>query len=172
MIFLRRAVRAATGLPKLADSELPAWFDAAVTVVATNGHYRVAAPEEEQPPVDVFIRSGAGLWGRIDAAVGVINSDDGPTLAGVAFLDQNETPGLGARITEDWFTAQVRGKRGTIRLVPEKTRSEAPDEIDAITGATVTSTAVRDIFNRVLSQDAVTRSAIERSTPDGQEERR
>jgi len=171
-LFLRRAVRAATGLPKVADTELPAWFDSAVTVLVTNSHYRVEAPKDKEPPVDVFIRSGAGLWGRIEAAVGVTQSDDGPALAGVAFLDQNETPGLGARITEEWFTTQVRGKRGTIRLVAEDTRSEAPDEIDAITGATVTSTAVRDIFNRVLSQDAATRSATERSAPDGQDERR
>ncbi len=36
--------------------------------------------------------------------------------------------------------------------MPEGTGSSRPDEIDAITGATVTSKAVRDIVNRASTE--------------------
>jgi Na+-transporting NADH:ubiquinone oxidoreductase subunit C len=175
-LFLRRAVRAAAGLPKLPDAELPAWFASAVAPVtnAARPHYEVRlSGEASAPRVRVFERAGAGLWGTIRAAVGVAEGADGPNLSGVAILEQQETPGLGARIDEPWFAEQLRGKRGTLRLVPEGTRSPEADEIDGITGATITSAAVRDILNRVLSEDAAAATPpLERSAPDGQDERR
>ena len=74
-------------------------------------------------------------------------------LSGVAIVSQNETPGLGARIEEPWFTAQFAGKQGPFRLVEEGTAA-APDEIDAITGATRTSESFRNIMNRILAENA------------------
>jgi Na+-transporting NADH:ubiquinone oxidoreductase subunit C len=174
-LFLRRALRAAAGLPKLPDSELPAWVAAAVTPVTNmaTAYYNVRTSDDAAvPPVSVFERAGAGLWGQIRAAVGISASPEGPRLTGVAVLEQGETPGLGARIDEPWFAEQLRGKHGILKLVPEDTRSEKPDEIDGITGATITSAAVRDILNRVLSEDAAAISPTERSAPDGQDERR
>jgi Na+-transporting NADH:ubiquinone oxidoreductase subunit C len=88
---------------------------------------------------------GAGLWGRIVAVFGF--SEDLEEISGVEFLEQNETPGLGARITETWYKEQFRGKQGPFTLVPEGT-ADAPDELDAITGATRTSEAVLQIANR------------------------
>lgn len=167
-LFLRRAVRAAAGLPSLPDADLPAWFTAAVRETGS-GHYVVEAADGMPGwggPVHVFLRAGAGLWGQIQAAVGV---SGGPALRGVAILEQNETPGLGARIAEPWFAAQLAGKRGSLRLVPEGTRSTKADEIDAITGATITSAAVRDILNRVLAEDATALTPTERTPSNGQD---
>jgi Na+-transporting NADH:ubiquinone oxidoreductase subunit C len=93
----------------------------------------------------VFIRSGPGLWGEIKAVVCFDTQTD--TLVGVTFTKQNETPGLGARIEESWFQEQFFGKKGVLSLVPEGSRSKETDKIDAITGATITSKAVRDIVN-------------------------
>lgn len=93
--------------------------------------------------------SGAGLWGEIVAIFGFESGLD--TLTGVEFLEQNETPGLGARITEEWFKEQFRGKRGPFRLVEEGT-ADAPDELDAITGATRTSSAVLGIANGAFEE--------------------
>lgn len=169
-LHLRRAVRAAAGLPALSDVELPAWFETAVRETAP-GRYRVCDPGGGASEVRVFVEAGAGLWGRIRAAVGVSGSAP-PRLAGLALLEQNETPGLGARIAEPWFAEQLRGKSGPLRLVPEGTRSARPDEIDAITGATITSVAVRDLLNRVLSCEAAAPPAAERRASDGQEPRR
>ncbi|MDC7246170.1 MAG: FMN-binding protein, partial [Sphaerochaetaceae bacterium] len=91
-------------------------------------------------------RTGAGLWGPITIVVGFV---DESTLSGVSILSQNETPGLGARIEEPWFTAQFSGKSGPFTFVEEGTAS-ADDEIDSITGATRTSQAFRTIINSVI----------------------
>jgi len=90
---------------------------------------------------------GPGLWGQIVAIVGF--EADLTTLTGVEFIKQNETPGLGARITENWFKEQFRGKEGPFTLVPEERETEQ-NEINAITGATRTSTSVRSIMNDVV----------------------
>ena len=60
------------------------------------------------------------------------------------------------RISEDWFRSQFAGKTGPFVLVPEGTRSTSPEEMDAITGATVTSKAVRDMMNAVRTEAAGT----------------
>ena len=67
--------------------------------------------------------------------------------ARIDFIKQNETPGLGARIEEEWFRKQFRGKTPPFTLVQEDTENTAPDEINAITGATYTSSYVRDMVN-------------------------
>jgi len=113
----------------------------------------------------VFVRSGAGLWGQITAVVGV--DARLASVKGFFILDQNETPGLGARISEPWFRLQIRGKRAPVRLVPERTRSDDPHAIDAITGATITSAAVRDILNRTLAESTNAVRRAEGSVTDG-----
>jgi Na+-transporting NADH:ubiquinone oxidoreductase subunit C len=93
--------------------------------------------------------AGAGLWGKISLMVGF--EADLSTLSGVAIVSQNETPGLGARIEEPWFTAQFAGKQGPFRIVEEGTAT-APDQMDAITGATRTSESIQSIMNRATSE--------------------
>jgi Na+-transporting NADH:ubiquinone oxidoreductase subunit C len=96
----------------------------------------------------VLPASGPGLWGEIDAVVGFNGGLS--SLTGVDFTRQNETPGLGARISEEWFKQQFRGKTGPFTRVPEGTRTTDPREFDAITGATITSTAVQNILNKTI----------------------
>lgn len=97
-----------------------------------------------------LIRSGPGLWGEITAVV-CFNMITGE-IVGISFTAHNETPGLGARIEEPWFQRQFFGKRGPLELVPEGTGSDNPVKVDAITGATITSKAVRDIVNKTVSE--------------------
>jgi Na+-transporting NADH:ubiquinone oxidoreductase subunit C len=97
----------------------------------------------------VLTKTGPGLWGEITATVGF--DADGQGLTGVDFLRQSETPGLGARISEKWFREQFRGKRGPFTTVPEGEKA-AEDQFDAITGATVTSNAVKAILNSAVAQ--------------------
>lgn len=90
----------------------------------------------------VIIHQEPGLWGTIRAAVG-FNVED-MKITNIEFIEQNETPGLGARITQEWFKSGVRGKSVPVGIgegVPEQMR------IDAVTGATVTTDAVVDIIN-------------------------
>ena len=88
---------------------------------------------------------GPGLWGEISGVAGF--QVDLETMTGIDFTDQNETPGLGGRITEVWFKEQFRGKRGPFTRVPEGTDSKVADEFDSITGATITSTAIQKMLN-------------------------
>jgi Na+-transporting NADH:ubiquinone oxidoreductase subunit C len=126
---------------------------AAAVTAATNGtgpaHFRVTDPGAQAPRSYVFVQTGSGLWGSITAVVGLRGDLSG--LTGLTFTDQNETPGLGARITEDWFKAQFRGRKGPFTIVPEGTKSASPQEFDGITGASITTRAVRDVVNRVVA---------------------
>ncbi|MBM4142950.1 MAG: FMN-binding protein [Lentisphaerae bacterium] len=153
-MYLKRAVLAAAGLDGgLDDAGVAALYDAAVTPepdAARPARYAVRDPDTGAPRATVFPRAFPGLWGTIRATVGL--GPDGATLTGVAFLEHNETPGLGARVTESWFEGQFAGKRGPFRLVPEGTRSAAVDEIDAVTGASITSRAVRDMLNALARE--------------------
>lgn len=88
---------------------------------------------------------GAGLWGRIVTIFGF--NRELTTITGVEVVQQNETPGLGARINEAWFKEQFRGTQPPFTMVPEGT-AEEPDEFDAITGATKTSESMRAIVNK------------------------
>jgi len=94
----------------------------------------------------VIIERGPGLWGVIEAAVGF--SADGRVITGVDFTRQNETPGLGARISEEWFRKQFRDKRPPLVAMKPEGEPSAENEFDAVTGATITSTAVMKIVNR------------------------
>ncbi|WP_422477774.1 FMN-binding protein [Pleomorphochaeta sp. DL1XJH-081] len=99
--------------------------------------------------------TGPGLWGPITIMIGF--EDDLKTISGVSIVSQNETPGLGARIEEPWFTAQFAGRQGPFRIVEEGT-ADAADEIDSITGATRTSESFRNIVNRaVADSDSISR---------------
>jgi Na+-transporting NADH:ubiquinone oxidoreductase subunit C len=92
----------------------------------------------------VLVRSGAGLWGTITATVGV-NSDLG-SFAGLEIVDQSETPGLGGRITEQWFMDQFKGKKSPLTTVPEGNPG-GENQFQAITGATYSTNAIRDLMN-------------------------
>ncbi len=148
-LYLKRGIMAAAGLDVPADGDaVLAWYDASVT--AQSVLYRVRDAESGDDRAIVFVREGAGLWGTIRAVVGV-----NPLLTqftGIAFVAQNETPGLGARIMEPWYGEHIKGKTGGLTLVAEKSGSSDPTTLDAITGATITSTAVQDILNTLINE--------------------
>ncbi len=96
-----------------------------------------------------LIVKGPGLWGEIEAVIGF--TKDLKRITGINFIKQNETPGLGARISENWFKEQFRGREGPFKLVPEGT-AKGKNEIDAITGASITSNAVLDMVNEAFQK--------------------
>jgi len=99
----------------------------------------------EKGKVTVNTVSGSGLWGEIIAHVGFFDNN---TISGISFIKQSETPGLGARIDESWFKEQFRGKKRPLKFVPEG-KSNSETEFDAITGATVTTTAIKNMVNGI-----------------------
>jgi Na+-transporting NADH:ubiquinone oxidoreductase subunit C len=112
-------------------------------------YYEILDPAGEQLQSYVVPVLGAGLWGEIESVVGV--EKDLKTLTGIEFIKQNETPGLGGRITESWFKEQFRGKRWPLSVVPEGDPA-GDQEFQAITGATNTTIAVRSILNERLAR--------------------
>ncbi len=77
---------------------------------------------------------GKGYGGVIDILVGLENET---TIKGVTIVSHLESPGLGARITESSFREQFIG----VNIADVALRQEG-GEIDAITGATISSKAV------------------------------
>ena len=73
------------------------------------------------------------------------------TLLGMKVLESKETPGLGDKIEKNRaFVAQFEG--AVPPLLAVKRATGAPGEIDAITGATISSRAVVRIINRSLAR--------------------
>jgi Na+-transporting NADH:ubiquinone oxidoreductase subunit C len=98
---------------------------------------------------------GPGFWGPIQGMVGI--APDASKVLGIAFIKHSETPGLGGRITEPWFTDQfkdlplypIEGNQNIFYLKPEG-MAQTANELDAITGATNTSAAVETFLNQEL----------------------
>lgn len=144
--FLRRSILDAAAVPHDGQPETVArLYQESVT--EKDGVYQVKGTDGTMRHVTQF--TGPGLWGPITIMVGFKN--DQKTLAGVSIVSQNETPGLGARIEEPWFTSQFVDKQGPFRLVEEGT-ADSPEEMDAITGATRTSESFKNIMNRAITQ--------------------
>lgn len=96
---------------------------------------------------------GPGLWGPI-SGVASINSDLS-TIKTIKILHQEETPGLGSRISEHSFLKQFRGKEFFPKLVfMPQGKASAINEVDAITGATGSSRALERLLNSVLQKNA------------------
>ncbi len=94
----------------------------------------------------VVIGKGIG-WDRLKILIGL--SSDLSRIKGIEVVDSRETPGLGARITEGWFKKQFV-KPADKPLVLVKRKVSEKYEVQAITGATISSTAVTNIVNRTV----------------------
>lgn len=86
------------------------------------------------PRGQAFMAEGAGYGGPIDILVGLEKDN---TLRGIRIISQKETPGLGAKITDAAFLDQFAGLH-----VRGLALAKEGGTIDAITGATISSSAV------------------------------
>lgn len=95
--------------------------------------------------------NGPGLWGSITGYLG-LNKDFTKTI-GIEFVTQSETPGLGGRISEEDFKKQFRNIDITSPVNGNYiiSRPGSGGNIDAISGATQTSTAVVKFINEDLT---------------------
>ncbi|MCY6484557.1 RnfABCDGE type electron transport complex subunit G [Clostridium aestuarii] len=88
-----------------------------------------------------------GYAGLIEMMVGI--SSEGK-IEGIKILAHGETPGLGAKAPEKEFSGQYAGKSIEKNLVVVKTAPANDNEIKAITGATITSSAVTRGVNSAI----------------------
>lgn len=91
----------------------------------TNGYIYTVAPD--------------GYAGKITIMLGI--EYPSARISGVKILQQNETPGLGAKCTEPAFIEQFTGKDLSQKLAVSKNAAQ-PQEVQAITASTITSKAV------------------------------
>ena len=97
----------------------------------------------------IFKTAEKGYGGDVSVMTAV--NVDG-TVKSVAVLDvSNETPGLGQNAAKESFYTQYEGKTSGISLLKNGADS-AKNEVNAVTGATITSTAVNKAVNQALEQ--------------------
>ncbi len=94
----------------------------------------------------VFTSVVTGYGGDVSVMIGI---DMSGVITGFEILSHSETPGLGANATNDDFKDQFEGKSGILTV--DKVSGEGQN-IQAITAATITSTAVVDAVNNATVQ--------------------
>ena len=155
--------------PRIAEHRLRELKDAIVEVLPSYDEYEeikagqyvlyIGKKQDSADPVGVALRViGSGFQGKISVMVGV--TPDFSTITGIKVLEQIETPGLGDKIVEDgtnkedpfWFPKQFKGKK-LPGITTVKNRKPTNDlEIQAISGATISSKAIATILNKEVSK--------------------
>lgn len=93
-----------------------------------------------------FKFEGKGLWGPIRGFMTLM--PDFVTIKGIQILYNEETPGLGGVVAEQWYLDQYKGKKFDPSIIIKKDADKAStNEVDAITGATMTSTGFQLMLN-------------------------
>lgn len=100
---------------------------------------------------------GKGLWGPIWGFIAL--EEDMNTVYGVSFGHKSETPGLGAEIETEKFQEQFKGKKildnegnfVSVKVTKGSSGSTNLHGVDAVSGATITSDGVSEMFQRTLS---------------------
>lgn len=98
-----------------------------------------------------FNAQGPGFADKIELVIAADASFK--KILGFNVLSSNETPGFGDRIGKEYFNSQFRGVPvGPLILEKSGDPKKIDDQIVAISGATVSSTAVVNIFNHFVQQ--------------------
>ena len=103
---------------------------------------------------------GAGLWGAIWGYVAL--NEDKNTIFGTYFDHDSETPGLGGEIKTEAFQNQFIGKRILndkgefvgIGIMKAGQTADGMEQVDAISGATITSKGVETMIITSIQQFA------------------
>ena len=101
---------------------------------------------------------GMGLWGPINAFIAL--NEDKATVFGAYFNHEGETAGLGAEIKDNLeWQQQFQGKKlfkegdnSNIALSVVKKIDDPTTQVDIVTGATLTSNGVTDMFKEGLGK--------------------
>ena len=96
----------------------------------------------------IFKTSAKGYGGEISVMT-AINPD--ASVAAVEILDASgETPGLGQNVTSEDFYSQYNGRPHDVVVVKGGNADKLKNEIDAVTGATISSKAVTEAVNQAI----------------------
>lgn len=96
----------------------------------------------------IFTVESKGYGGNISVMTAI--KTDGTVAAVQIVSADNETVGLGKNVTKEAFYNQFTGLSGDITAKKFGTANKQNNEIDAVTGATISSKAVTDAVNTAL----------------------
>lgn len=95
----------------------------------------------------ITVTSSEGYGGDVKLSMGITNEG---VINGIEFLSLSETAGLGMKADTDEFKSQFAGLQAK-QINYTKTGKQNDYEIDAISGATITTSAVTNAVNAGLS---------------------
>jgi len=96
-----------------------------------------------------FVASGSGFADKIWLVIAVDSKCD--KFLGFKVLQSSETPGFGTKISNEFYSSQFIGApAGKLELVKSGNAKIIDSQIVAISGATVSSEAVIEIFNSYI----------------------
>ena len=126
-----------------AAADTSAWGYGAVTINDAKN-----ALDADGNPIGYLITSTSAesYGGDVQIAVGITSEG---TITGLGFLSISDTPGLGMKASEPEFKDQYSGKPAAAFEVV-KTAPTADNQIQAISGATITSSAVTNAVNAAV----------------------
>lgn len=143
----------------ISESDIPALFAAETETVKLGADSALECYQRKNSADQLFVFafSGQGFWDNIFGFLAVDAQNQ--QIKGIEFTKHGETPGLGGRISEPDFKARFKDKPYAnirsdglrLRLVAEGSATRS-DEVDGITGATGTSSAIEKIVNSALAQ--------------------
>ncbi len=140
--------------PRSSSQELLETFEKNVRAESPDGLKLYVYADGEAVQAVAVAFAGQGLWGPIKGFLSL--QPDMKTIRGVAFHEQEETPGLGGEIGSDWFRDQFKGKsiedEGGKPGIRIRRGGTGPNEVDAITGATMTCEKVETMLNEVITR--------------------
>jgi RnfABCDGE-type electron transport complex G subunit len=144
----------ADGYNVLSDEDVGG-YDTWTTLLQENGYPSdtldevcFATKDDSIVGIIVTVTNSDGYGGDIQMVLGV--SAD-LQVTGLEFLSISETVGLGMKATEDDFKSQFVGSTLSKLFTYTKTGKSAENEIDALSGATITTSAVTDGVNAAAS---------------------
>ena len=98
-----------------------------------------------------LVYEGNGFQGKIRLMVGL--TEDLSKITSMEVLEQSETPGLGTKVTEDPYKGQYKNLVTSPQIEWVKgVPPTKPNEIQAVTGATISSKSVVAIVNAGISR--------------------
>ena len=124
--------------------------------VNAKAEYPMYVAEVEGATKYILPMNGAGLWGAIWGYIAL--DEDYNTVHGVYFSHASETPGLGGEIVTPAFRdpfvgkhlLNADGKFASIAVMKVGQRADGQDQVDAISGGTITSKGVETMLKSSL----------------------
>ena len=139
------------------DIDLKKELDKAKTGNQDKELFPLFVSQKENKSFYIIPVRGKGLWGPIWGYIAL--EEDLNTISGVSFGHKSETPGLGAEIEAEKFEGKFKGKKifdekgnfVSVKVTKGSSGSTNIHGVDAVSGATITSDGVSEMFQRTLS---------------------